>query len=293
MFPLFPRGPRFNGCLAFVEELIDEEHDGFYKFINNGSAVPLLLPTADKSVAAAAEFLSFTQHVQFYKTKGMVYLSDLQDQRPPSRQTSCPSFQSTGEMPKKTNGKQRAAINREAAKRNEAPVVPRLPVDPSLTVDPTFVDSDPESEAGQPEISAPVEIPTASTSLKRKNPDDDDLGRATDCCMQRVLSLQQDFREEKPLLQLIIEKAGHKCLFLPKFHCELNPIEMEDVEDSVRASRRRHGSATQMRAGKGVDARTPEASPHGLRTRGARAAEGEEGSGMMTAKWVERERASL
>ncbi|KAJ6552519.1 hypothetical protein B0H10DRAFT_2242121 [Mycena sp. CBHHK59/15] len=38
-----------------VEELIDEEHDGFYKFINNGSAVPLLLPTADKSVAAGAQ----------------------------------------------------------------------------------------------------------------------------------------------------------------------------------------------------------------------------------------------
>ncbi|KAJ6546138.1 hypothetical protein B0H10DRAFT_2385059 [Mycena sp. CBHHK59/15] len=62
---------------------------------------------------------------------------------------------------------------------------------------------------------------------------------------------------------------------------------------SVRASRRRRGSAPQMRAGKGVDARTQEASPHGLRTRGARAAEGEEGSGMTRAKWVERERASL
>ena len=47
-----------------------------------------------------------------------------------------------------------------------------------------------------------------------------------DCCMQHVLSLEKDFLEEKPLLQLIIEKAGHKCLFLPKFHCELNPIEM-------------------------------------------------------------------
>ena len=23
-----------------------------------------------------------------------------------------------------------------------------------------------------------------------------------------------------------IEKAGHKCIFYPKFHCELNPIEM-------------------------------------------------------------------
>jgi hypothetical protein len=44
--------------------------------------------------------------------------------------------------------------------------------------------------------------------------------------LSQALSLQKDFREEKPLLQLIIEKVGHKCLFLPKFHCELNPIEM-------------------------------------------------------------------
>jgi len=46
------------------------------------------------------------------------------------------------------------------------------------------------------------------------------------CCMQRVLSLQEDFRTEKPLIQSLIEDAGHVCLFLPKFHCELNPIEM-------------------------------------------------------------------
>jgi hypothetical protein len=54
---------------------------------------------------------------------------------------------------------------------------------------------------------------------------DDDL-RSSTCCMQRVLSLQNDFKSEKPLLQLIVERAGHKCFFLPKFHCELNPIEM-------------------------------------------------------------------
>lgn len=53
-----------------------------------------------------------------------------------------------------------------------------------------------------------------------------DLDRPNNCCMQRMLSLQDDFKNEKPLLQLVIEKAGHKCLFLPKFHCELNPIEM-------------------------------------------------------------------
>jgi hypothetical protein len=53
-----------------------------------------------------------------------------------------------------------------------------------------------------------------------------DLFRPSDCCMQCVLLLQKDFQSEKPLLQLMIEKAGHKCLFLPKFHCEQNPIEM-------------------------------------------------------------------
>lgn len=46
------------------------------------------------------------------------------------------------------------------------------------------------------------------------------------CCMTHVLSLQSDFRSEKPLLQHYVEKRGHCCLFLPKFHCELNPIEM-------------------------------------------------------------------
>lgn len=46
------------------------------------------------------------------------------------------------------------------------------------------------------------------------------------CCMHRVLALQEDFRSEKPLIQSIIEDAGNVCLFLPRFHCELNPIEM-------------------------------------------------------------------
>ncbi|KAJ2922656.1 hypothetical protein H1R20_g14444, partial [Candolleomyces eurysporus] len=46
------------------------------------------------------------------------------------------------------------------------------------------------------------------------------------CCMRKVISWQSDFVNEKPLLQIIIEERGHKCYFLPKFHCELNPIEM-------------------------------------------------------------------
>jgi hypothetical protein len=46
------------------------------------------------------------------------------------------------------------------------------------------------------------------------------------CCMYRVLTLQEDFATKKPMLQHYIEGRGHKCMFLPKFHCELNPIEM-------------------------------------------------------------------
>ena len=46
------------------------------------------------------------------------------------------------------------------------------------------------------------------------------------CCIYRVLSLQEDFATEKPMLQHYIEGRGHICMFLPKFHCELNPIEM-------------------------------------------------------------------
>ncbi|KAI7953739.1 hypothetical protein MJO28_006286 [Puccinia striiformis f. sp. tritici] len=58
------------------------------------------------------------------------------------------------------------------------------------------------------------------------------------CCWSKILSLQSDFANERPLLQEIIEDAGHICLFLPKFHCELNPIELfwslSETEPSVQ-----------------------------------------------------------
>ena len=47
-----------------------------------------------------------------------------------------------------------------------------------------------------------------------------------DCCMRRILSLQPDFLAQKSKLQVEIEKRGHKCIFYPKYHCELNYIEM-------------------------------------------------------------------
>ena len=46
------------------------------------------------------------------------------------------------------------------------------------------------------------------------------------CCMARLLSQQPDFHNQVSLLEQKITTHGHLCLFLPKFHCELNPIEM-------------------------------------------------------------------
>ena len=46
------------------------------------------------------------------------------------------------------------------------------------------------------------------------------------CCMARLLSKQDDFTNQVSMLKTVIKEAGHECIFLPKFHCELNPIEM-------------------------------------------------------------------
>jgi hypothetical protein len=48
---------------------------------------------------------------------------------------------------------------------------------------------------------------------------------ASECCARRILDLQPDFQDQKSLVQEVIEAAGHLCIFLPKFHCELNFIE--------------------------------------------------------------------
>ena len=45
------------------------------------------------------------------------------------------------------------------------------------------------------------------------------------CCARKVLAMEQDFREQKGQLTEELESRGQVVLFLPKFHCELNPIE--------------------------------------------------------------------
>ncbi|RIA90689.1 hypothetical protein C1645_823067 [Glomus cerebriforme] len=54
----------------------------------------------------------------------------------------------------------------------------------------------------------------------------------TDCCARKILSLQPDFLAQKSQLQEEIEKCGHKFIFYPKYHCELNYIEMYWVQQN-------------------------------------------------------------
>lgn len=48
---------------------------------------------------------------------------------------------------------------------------------------------------------------------------------AINCCAKWLFELQLDFREQLSLLQEVIGEAGHICIFLLKFYCELNFIE--------------------------------------------------------------------
>ena len=43
--------------------------------------------------------------------------------------------------------------------------------------------------------------------------------------MQAELASHEDFANEKTVVEKVVEERGHICIFIPKFHCELNPIE--------------------------------------------------------------------
>ena len=60
-----------------LEEVINEEVEGpFIKYIGNGSIKPYdFLKSEERH---RGEFLSFCQHVQFLKTKGLAFVSDFQ-----------------------------------------------------------------------------------------------------------------------------------------------------------------------------------------------------------------------
>ena len=63
---------------------------------------------------------------------------------------------------------------------------------------------------------------------KSDNPDVDDRFNMNrkDCCVDRIIELQPDFQAQVSVLEELVIKKGHQCIFLPKYHCELNFIEM-------------------------------------------------------------------
>jgi hypothetical protein len=48
---------------------------------------------------------------------------------------------------------------------------------------------------------------------------------ATDCCVHRILFNQPDFVHIESILEARCKSQGIQVVFLPKFHCKLNPIE--------------------------------------------------------------------
>ncbi|CAK9106275.1 DDE_3 domain-containing protein [Durusdinium trenchii] len=51
-------------------------------------------------------------------------------------------------------------------------------------------------------------------------------GRPLHCCVTRLLAHQPDFSDQGPEISEIVNEAGCVAHLLPKYHCELNPIEM-------------------------------------------------------------------
>jgi hypothetical protein len=49
--------------------------------------------------------------------------------------------------------------------------------------------------------------------------------KVTNCCCRRALSCQPDFEARDSIIENLARELGSKVIFLPKFHCELNPIE--------------------------------------------------------------------
>eukprot|EP01040_Poterioochromonas_malhamensis_P016810 gene16810-19178_t len=46
------------------------------------------------------------------------------------------------------------------------------------------------------------------------------------CCARKLLSNQSDFLDQKGWLEEVVSRRSHQIIFYPKFHCELNFIEM-------------------------------------------------------------------
>ena len=66
-----------SGWVFLIEEVIQKETQGISrKYLNNVSPVPLQMSNKDDKKHRA--FLTFSQHVQYFKTKKLIFVSDYQ-----------------------------------------------------------------------------------------------------------------------------------------------------------------------------------------------------------------------
>lgn len=73
------------------------------------------------------------------------------------------------------------------------------------------------TERGYPKAAA-----LKATCLKFECPEE---GKS-ECCQRRILFNAPDFANQESVLEIIARDAGYKVIILPKFHCELNFIEL-------------------------------------------------------------------
>ena len=65
--------------------------------------------------------------------------------------------------------------------------------------------------------------------------------------MREELASHQDFLNEKPIVRKLVEEKGHKCVFIPKFHCELNPIERAWCDAKKKVLKYTNGTIVRLR----------------------------------------------
>lgn len=70
------RGRRWKNVFLIEEVIRGDEQGPFRKYLNNVSPVPLPISCGDDD--ERAKFLSFSQHVQYWKTKKQAFVSDYQ-----------------------------------------------------------------------------------------------------------------------------------------------------------------------------------------------------------------------
>lgn len=68
-----------DSCVSLLEEVIGENEGHFRKYVNNVLAVPV--PFGNGEDEERVLFLAFAQHVQYFKTKKLAFVSDYQGEK--------------------------------------------------------------------------------------------------------------------------------------------------------------------------------------------------------------------